>query len=258
LIVLPVLGGGVAWVLLATGTRRLSASPLRLAAGFLGGALMPAALGAFVSFRGVVRTFGALALTGSGGAGALAAGIAESLLPLVVALWMAALVGVAGLAALGWALRRPRAARSEAPLASKPAARGTLPLVVLAAGSLGALLVALASVRGLLGVIADAIGVAGGWAPPGSVEEAARSLASHLGWSGGLALAAQLVSAALLLVALFWNPEVEAERIWVKGVAIALLVTVVGWALSTAIRVGRAERYLQEIALSGRATQRHV
>lgn len=225
-------------------------SPLRLAVAWLAVVLLPAAAGAFLGGRSVIAVFRAMAVTGSGGVGALSAGLVESLLPLRNGLAAAALVALLGLLALLRSRRGPSDAATSGPV------------YVFAGLGAAVLLVAVAATQRLIAASSTALAVAGGWFETSgsarSVATVAESLAMLLVSVELLAVLAVLASCALLIFArtLAWGRLQAGSP--ARVLSLALLLAALGWSAATAWRVAEDVSYLERSAMVGKATPRSL
>jgi hypothetical protein len=249
---------GAIFLLLTLHREVPSDSSLRLACAALAAALLPLGGAVFLGIRALIRTFAALSLTGSGGIGAVAAGLAESLLPLLAGFAGAIVVALAGLVLVAKRSRAERAAAdptlsadAAGPRSDAPKAGSKLTLAVLAGGAALALLVAMAAVRQLMGAASSTLAVVGGWAPRGSVGEVATALATSLKLGAGLSVATVLLSALLFLAALQLRRGALDRGSLPRTLGLALLLAAVGWSILSAVRVEQAVVYYQETALTG-------
>jgi hypothetical protein len=214
---------------------------------FLGLALLAGSVGAASSIRGVLDTFQAIALTGSGGYGTVAAGLEESQGAFLLGLVPALLTLVAGLLVA-------RELEAGSPQTAEPRREPRLMsrwfLISLTLLSVLAVALSFHEIWFVQTVAAITLTPPSGNTPPaGSIGETAQSLSNHIVGLSLLSQAAVLGSAALILALYLSGTRAISPRQtrWGRTLAALLLIS----CLIGAVVVWRQVARFHEIAVTG-------
>jgi len=214
---------------------------------FLGLALLAGSVGVASSIRGVFDTFQAIALTGSGGYGTVAAGLEESQGAFLLGLVPALLTLVAGLL---FARELAAGAPQTAEPRREPRLMSRWILILLTLLSVLAVALSCYEIWFVQTVAAITLTPPSGNTPPaGSIGEAAQSLSNHIVGLSLLSQAAAVGSAALILALYLSGTRVISPRQtrWGRILAALLLIS----CLAGGVVVWRQVARFHEIAVTG-------